>query len=183
MALFSVWVHTRRALLFLCRRAWAHSPRAANHPKIVTIRALYRDPTAYERPTGIGIEISEYTLTVYASPARSKRRRFVSFRVALFSEWAHTWRALLFLRRRAWAHSPRAANHPKIVTIRALYRDPTAYERPAGIGIEISEYALTVYASPARSKRCRFVSTDGHWQKELSKEVSKKQFYPKAHPH
>ena len=28
------------------------------------------------------------------------------------------------MRRRAWAHSPRAANHPKIVTIRALYRDP-----------------------------------------------------------
>ena len=34
------WAHSRRALL----NAWAHSPRAANHPKIVTIRALYRDP-------------------------------------------------------------------------------------------------------------------------------------------
>ena len=28
------------------------------------------------------------------------------------------------MRRRAWAHSPCAANHPKIVTISALYRDP-----------------------------------------------------------
>ena len=33
------------------------------------------------------------------------------------------------MRRRAWAHSPRAANHPKIVTIRALYRDPMPLRR------------------------------------------------------
>ena len=38
-----VWAHSRRTLLFSIN-AWAHSPRAANHPKIVTIRALYRDP-------------------------------------------------------------------------------------------------------------------------------------------
>ena len=43
--LFSInaWAHSRRALLFSIN-AWAHSPRTANHPKIVTIRALYRDP-------------------------------------------------------------------------------------------------------------------------------------------
>ena len=43
--LFSInaWAHSQRALLFSIN-AWAHSPRAANHPKIVTIRALYRDP-------------------------------------------------------------------------------------------------------------------------------------------
>ena len=43
MALLSingVGALTARATLF----AWAHSPRTANHPKIVTIRALYRDP-------------------------------------------------------------------------------------------------------------------------------------------
>ena len=38
-----VWAHLRRALLFSIN-ALAHSPCAANHPKIVTIRALYRDP-------------------------------------------------------------------------------------------------------------------------------------------
>ena len=46
MALLSingVGALTVRALLFSIN-AWAHSPRAANHPKIVTIRALYRDP-------------------------------------------------------------------------------------------------------------------------------------------
>ena len=37
-----VGAHTARAPLRRC--AWAHSPPAANHPKIVTIRALYRDP-------------------------------------------------------------------------------------------------------------------------------------------
>ena len=34
-----VWAHSRRALLFSIN-AWAHSPRAANHPKIVIMRAL-----------------------------------------------------------------------------------------------------------------------------------------------
>ena len=47
---------------------------------------------------------------------------------------------------------------------------------PAGIGIEISKYMLSVYASPARSKIRRFMSTDGEWQKELSKEISKEQY-------
>ena len=43
------WAHSRRALL----NAWAHSPRAANHPKIVTIRALYLDPTHWVTIEGL----------------------------------------------------------------------------------------------------------------------------------
>ena len=48
MALFSingVGARTACAPLFnQCVGARGHSPRAANHPKIVTIRALYHDP-------------------------------------------------------------------------------------------------------------------------------------------
>ena len=54
------------------------------------------------------------------------------------------------MRRRAWAQSPRAANHPKIVTIRALYRDPmplrghTIHEVRGEVAIGPSIYGVHV---------------------------------------
>ena len=40
----------------------------------------------------------------------------------------------------------------------------------------IRTLSIYMYVLPARSKRRRFVSTDGQWQKEQSKEVSKEQY-------
>ena len=58
------------------------------------------------------------------------------------------------MRRRAWAHSPRAANHPKIVTIRALFRDPMhasgGVHAEAGLKFQIANVSLLCFTFTGR---------------------------------